>query len=102
MGHTKHHLKAKHHRKEGGRVEYDAQGSNEMKEVHEKKHGGKVDGHVHGHKGKHRIKKARGGGIGADKSPFSSAAHGGMSDHPAKGGHGDSHGGSAFKAAHGK
>jgi hypothetical protein len=66
----KHHKKAK-----GGRVEYDAQGSNEMKEVHEKKHGGAVHEHgkVHGHKGKHRVHKARGGGVGSDKHPFSSA-----------------------------
>ena len=51
-----------------------AEGSNEMKEVHEKKHGGGVHhGKVHGHKGKHRTHKARGGGVGSDKHPFSSA-----------------------------
>lgn len=67
--HRHHHKKAK-----GGRVEYDAQGSNEMKEVHEKKHGGAVHhGKVHGHKGKHRIHKKRGGSVGADHHPFSSA-----------------------------
>ncbi len=70
MGHTKHHMKMK----KGGRVEYDAEGSNVMKEAHEKKHGGGVHhGKVDGHKGKHRIKKARGGGTGSDEHPFSSA-----------------------------
>jgi hypothetical protein len=94
MGHTKHHMKHKHHRAKGGRVEYDAQGSNEMKEVHEKKHGGGV----HGHKGKHRIHKKRGGGIGSDLSPFSSAGRG-MNNSPAAKG-GSPHVG--FTGAHGK
>lgn len=74
--HHKHHMKAKHHRK-GGRVEYDAQGSNVMKEEHEKKHGGAVHhGKLHGHKGKHRIHKKHGGSVGSDKHPFSSAHRG--------------------------
>lgn len=81
-----------------GRMIYDGADSNVAKEAKQLKHGGKVAGH----KGRHRIKKARGGGIGADKSPFSSAAQGGMSNHPAKSGTGDSHGGKAFVAAHGK
>lgn len=55
-----------------GRKEYNAEGSNEMKEVHEKKHGGAV----HGSKGKHRVHKARGGGVGSDQHPFSSAHSG--------------------------
>ena len=38
-------------------------------EAKERKHGGRV----HGHKGKHRTHKARGGGVGSDKHPFSSA-----------------------------
>lgn len=76
MGHTKHHMKMKGHKK-GGRVEYDAQGSHVMEEEHEKKHGGAVHhGKVHGHKGKHRVKKARGGGVGSDTHPFSSAHRG--------------------------
>ena len=70
------HRHKMHKKAQGGRVEYDAQGSNVMKEAHEKKHGGKVDGHVAGHKGKHRIHKAHGGGVGSDKHPFSSAHHG--------------------------
>ena len=95
--HHKHHMKMKKAR--GGaahdhehREEYDH--SRVENEAMEKKHGGKVAGH----KGKHRIKKARGGGIGADKAPFSSAGRGGMSDHPADHGHGNPSGGGAFKA----
>ncbi len=76
MGHTKHHMK---HKARGGSLhekhfEADDQGSKEMKEVTEKKHGGSVAGM----KGKHRMKKARGGGVGADMHPFSSAHKGGM------------------------
>jgi hypothetical protein len=72
MGHTKHHMK---HKARGGSLhekhfEADDQGSKEMKEAHEKKHGGSV----HGHKGKHRMKKARGGSC--DANPFSSAHRG--------------------------
>jgi hypothetical protein len=94
--HHKHHMKMKKAR--GGaahgehKEEYDH--SRVEAEAMEKKHGGKVSGH----KGKHRIKKARGGGIGSDKSPFSSAGRGGMSDHPADHGHGQVSGGGAFKA----
>jgi hypothetical protein len=70
--HHKHHMK--HKKARGGSMheshfEADDQGSPEMKEAKEKKHGGRV----HGHKGKHRTKKARGGGVGSDKHPFSSA-----------------------------
>jgi hypothetical protein len=75
MGHTKATMKMK----KGGRVEYDAKGSNVMEEAHEKKHGGGVHhGKVDGHKGKHRVKKARGGGVGSDHHPFSSAYRGSM------------------------
>lgn len=71
----KHH---KHHKAQGGRAEYNAEGTNVMKEAHEKKRGGaafKHGGKVHGHKGHHRIGKKRGGGVskGADNHPFSSA-----------------------------
>lgn len=57
------------------KLEYNAKGSNIMKEAKEKKHGGKVDGK----KGKKRLdKRARGGGVKASgkdmtKSPFSAA-----------------------------
>ncbi len=96
--HTKHHLKQKHHRK-GGRVVYAGADSNVAHEAEEEKRGGRVH-HVGGHKSKHRIHKKHGGGIGSDKSPFSSAAHGGMHSHPAHHGHGHAHGGAAFKGAH--
>jgi len=66
----------KMHRAKGGRVVYSGADSNVAHEAEEKKHGGKVDGKVAGHKGKHRIKKARGGGVGSDKHPFSSAHRG--------------------------
>lgn len=70
----KHHEK---HKKGGGamsgRDDYAGSGEPDVvKEAHEKKHGGAV----HGHKGKHRVHKARGGGVGSDKHPFSSAHSG--------------------------
>lgn len=56
-----------------GRDDYSGTGEpNVIKEAKEKKGGGAV----HGHKGKHRIKKAGGGGVGSDKHPFSSAHRG--------------------------
>lgn len=61
-------------RAKGGRVAYSGGASNVAHEAMEKKHGGKVVGKVHGHKGKHRF--ARGGGVGSDKHPFSSAHRG--------------------------
>lgn len=73
--HHKAHMKHKHHRKARGgamahRDDYAGSGDpNVAKEAREMKHGGKV----HGHKGHHRIHKKRGGGVGADKHPFSSA-----------------------------
>lgn len=95
MSHHKHHMKMK---ARGGamkdRDDYSGSGEpNVVKEAKELKGGGKV----HGHKGKHRIKKARGGGIGSDKSPFSSAGRGGMNDHPADHGAGMASGSGAFK-----
>lgn len=57
----------------GGRVAYNAVGSNVLKEAAERKRGGKVV-KVAGAKGKARLdKRARGGRAGADKSPYSSA-----------------------------
>jgi hypothetical protein len=50
--------------KKGGRVAYDGSDSNVVKEAKEKKTGGAVG-------------KARGGSVGSDKSPFSSAHKGG-------------------------
>ncbi len=57
-----------HKKNVGGATPYNAATSNVVKEAKEHKHGGKV----HGGKGHHR-KFARGGGVGADKHPFSSA-----------------------------
>lgn len=73
------HRHKMHHRAKGGRVVYEGKGSNVEHEAEEHKHGGGVHhkhvGKVHGHKGKHRQdKRARGGGIGANTSPFSTAA----------------------------
>jgi hypothetical protein len=77
MSHHKHHMKMK--ARGGGlhekHFEADDKGSKEMSEVTKRKHGGKVEGHkVEGHKGKHRMKKASGGGC--DAHPFSSAHRG--------------------------
>lgn len=62
----------------GGAV-YSGAGSNVIKEAHEKKHGGAVKSvKMEGGKSKARMDKrprrAAGGRVGADKSPFSSAA----------------------------
>jgi hypothetical protein len=76
MSHHKHHMKHKKARGGGAmahRDDYSGSGEPDVvKEAHEKKHGGAV----HGHKAKHRVHKARGGGVGSDKHPFSSAHHG--------------------------
>lgn len=70
----------RHKRAKGGRVEYNAQDSNVMKEAHARKDGGAVEMKAGGHAGKKRLdkKRASGGGVGADKHPFSSAHRGGM------------------------
>ncbi len=59
---------------------YAGAGSNVAKEAEEKKHGGKVKrkhgGTVHGHHAKHRLDRPgrkRGGAVGADMRPLSSA-----------------------------
>lgn len=57
-------------RKEGGKVTYSGAGSNVAKEAEEKKDGGKVSGFKCGGR---LDKRARGGGVNATKSPFSSA-----------------------------
>lgn len=78
-------MKAKCKRAEGGKVKpYDADGSNVEKEAKEggepegKKHGGRVkkERKVEGEKAKMRLdrpKRASGGRVGSDKSPFTSA-----------------------------
>lgn len=75
-------------RASGGAVAYAGGSSNVMKEAHERKRGGRVH-HAEGeeHKGKHDRRarggsvgaaaapgRKRGGGIGSDKRPLSSAA----------------------------
>lgn len=76
MSRARHHEK-KMHKAKGG-VVYSGAGSNVVKEAMEKKHGGKVVEKMDGHKPKHRMDKrprrAHGGRVGSDKSPFSSAA----------------------------
>ena len=63
------HVKKKTYEEESHEVEHEAGLKHGGKAKH-RKHGGKV----HGHKGHHRLdKRARGGGVGADKHPFSSA-----------------------------
>ena len=61
----------------GGAVAYSGGDSNVMKEAHERKRGGKVGMAVDGEaaKPKHgRPGRKRGGAVGADKTPLSSAA----------------------------
>lgn len=79
-------------KKDGGRTEYNAKGSNVMKEAHEKKDGGRVRGFKSGGR---LDKRARGGGVsGSGKdmttSPFSGAhlkgAHGAASNPGTHGG----------------
>lgn len=70
MSHTKQHMKCK--ARGGamkGRDDYSGTGTPNVVKEAEMKKGGKV----HGHKGSKRIHKKRGGGVGADKHPFSSA-----------------------------
>lgn len=66
-------------RASGGRTVYSGAGSNVAKEAVEKKRGGALS--MSENRGKN-IKKARGGSVGADKSPFSSAGGGGATKHP--------------------
>ena len=63
--------RARHKKASGGRVFYSGGNSNVAAEAAEKKHGGKVVGKAPGKKSKARMdKRARGGRIGADKSPM--------------------------------
>lgn len=82
MSRARHEMKKEHkaHKASGGEV-YSGKGSNVAKEAEEKKHGGRVKKEVErpeGKKAKHRMdkrpRKAHGGRVGSDKSPFSSAA----------------------------
>lgn len=69
--------RARHKKAKGGAVYYEGGGSNVAKEAAEKKRGGAVKhmGKVAGDKSAHRLdKRKRGGRVGSDRSPFSSAA----------------------------
>jgi len=75
----------------GGEVFYEGAGSNVAKEAEEKKHGGRVKKEVEkpeGKKAKMRMDKkprrASGGRVGSDKSPFSSAARPGQNTEASK------------------
>ena len=71
---NRHKVQAKAH---GGKVFYAGGDSKVAKEALEKKDGGKVVGKVPGRKAGGRLdKRARGGGVGADKNPYSSAKMG--------------------------
>lgn len=74
------HEKKKEHKAHGGEV-YSGAGSHVAKEAEEKKHGGRVKKEVEKPEGKKskarmdkRPRRAHGGRVGSDKSPFSSAA----------------------------
>jgi hypothetical protein len=82
-----HHGHHKHHKAEGGRVDMKVSGNPDVfKEAEEKgpgkKHGGKVHHMRHkmeGHKPHHRMDRPgrrKGGRVGADSAPLSSAHHG--------------------------
>lgn len=73
--------RSRHKKAAGGKVFYAGGSSNVAKEAEEKKHGGRVKKDVdkpEAGKAKKRMDKkphrASGGRVGADKSPFSSAA----------------------------
>jgi len=67
-------------RAKGGRTAYAGGSSNVAKEAAEMKRGGKAVGKMPGGKGKGRF--ARGGGVGSDSSPMSSAGGGSASKRP--------------------
>lgn len=66
----------KHHKASGGKIEVDSGEPEVIKEAEEKKKGGKVLGKMHGKMPHHRLDRPgrkRGGRVGADTSPLSSA-----------------------------
>lgn len=73
-------MKARHKKAKGGGVYYSGGGSQVAKEAAQKKRGGGVEmGKIKGAKSKMRMDKrprrAAGGRVGSDKSPFSSSAY---------------------------
>lgn len=84
-------MKHRHMKKKAGGEVYSGAGSNVIKEAEEKKHGGRVKKEVEkpeGMKAKARMDKrprrASGGRVGSDRSPFSSAARPGQNTEAAK------------------
>lgn len=78
--------RARHKGKALGGAVYTGKGSNVEKEAEEMKRGGKVMPKMEGMKGKKRMdKRARGGRIGSDRSPYSSAAAPKQSSEPSRG-----------------
>jgi hypothetical protein len=84
-------MKHRHMKKAAGGDVYSGAKSNVVKEAEEKKHGGRVKKEVEkpeGKKSKHRMDKrprrASGGRVGSDKSPFSSAARPGITGEASK------------------
>lgn len=70
-----------HERKRGGRVEHEHEKhehekkhGKHHKKKHHRRHGGEVEGEMAHHR-MDRPRRARGGHVGADKHPFSSAHH---------------------------
>ncbi len=84
------HRHKAHHHARGGKAKHMTYEEESHKVEHEAglKRGGKAKhAKMHGHKGHHRLdKRARGGGVGSDHHPFSSAhighKHGGRAHHP--------------------
>lgn len=83
MSRARHHEK-KHHEAKGGRVDMKVSGNPDVFEEAAEKHkkGGRVkkkhEMHAEGEKSKHRMdrpRRARGGKVGSDQAPFSSAKH---------------------------
>lgn len=107
----RHQVQAKKH---GGKVFYaggESHVAGEATSTENKRHGGRAHhkkdgGKVTGYKSGGRLdKRARGGGVGADKSPFSSAhvrptEPGAGPHHHKGGGHAHDHAGPGFHSAH--
>ncbi len=105
MSRARHKEHEKHHRASGGGiggrkgewvsgnpdVKKEAEGKESYDDGDERKHGGKVkkkkhhEMHAEGEKSKHRMdrpKRARGGGVGSDRNPFSSAKNPSKGEEP--------------------
>jgi hypothetical protein len=92
-GHKAHHHKKHHghHKAEGGRVDMKVSGNPDVFKEAEEKHGSKKKGgrvhhhHMHGEHAHHRgdrAKRKKGGRVGSDDSPLSSAHSGSYTSNP--------------------